>query len=733
MVNSPELALTGMFSEVLKPLLNIENGKQEAMPVPCNKENSVKFRKALQIWIFKPQVVDRRILCGSVLRHAFIPREALTMADSTIRLKEVFLKNLQIEQQKRNPYVRHISTDFSDGIEEADAGLRDFPTNIHNQITTSSRFEDGTSDVVLGSDYEPELEEENEVGVVLIKVLPRQSDRMKSFHQIVLLDYLQNEAFFIRLNSGTSQPQIPEDPNQSWSYKISWDVHSQGISITTSEYYEHHHPVKALPELTPPTKEWLFSTLLPKLCKWTSEINPELPLHVKKSVISMERYSKVHAQLKIKYADKFVKTWTESTDPQKYVYEDISIAAYLIVLWEEERERKHLINKQSFVDLGCGNGLLVHILSSEGHPGKGIDLRRRKIWDLYGHSTILEENTIIPGKTGLTEDYDWLIGNHSDELTPWIPVMAFRSSPNTRYFVLPCCFFDFDKKYNKTEANTTQYRSYLNFMQEIGHVCGYEVEEDNLRIPSTKRVCQIGMKVRCDEMRTLTNDQIDWYIQTRSVQSGLESCKISKSFEEYLQTKNCDSPSSEGTSKWSEQFEPRQKVEPVRNCSSLSDDLKETIVTKVFLEILSAEKSDKVKGQETKRLRKWSKGGVIKIRDAVSLFESDVLKQLKQECGGLKTLLKNHYQIFHVVGDEVRIRDWSNLESSLPKSSSKNKYKDSNRREEKYKTKLCWFDSHHPEGCPRESADCPFAHGQDDLRTCPSETVVIVDQKVKGV
>lgn len=79
------------------------------------------------------------------------------------------------------------------------------------------------------------------------------------------------------------------------------------ISITTSEYYEHHHPVKALPELTPPTKEWLFSTLLPKLCKWTSEINPELPLHVKKSVISMERYSKVHAQLKIKYADKFVK------------------------------------------------------------------------------------------------------------------------------------------------------------------------------------------------------------------------------------------------------------------------------------------------------------------------------------------------------------------------------------------------------------------------------------------
>lgn len=27
---------------------------------------------------------------------------------------------------------------------------------------------------------------------------------------------------------------------------------------------------------------------------------------------------------------------------------------------------------------------------------------------------------------GLFPDVDWLIGNHSDELTPWIPVMAAR-------------------------------------------------------------------------------------------------------------------------------------------------------------------------------------------------------------------------------------------------------------------------------------------------------------------
>ena len=35
-------------------------------------------------------------------------------------------------------------------------------------------------------------------------------------------------------------------------------------------------------------------------------------------------------------------------------------------LWEEERRTLNQEQKQSFVDLGCGNGLLVYILSEEG-------------------------------------------------------------------------------------------------------------------------------------------------------------------------------------------------------------------------------------------------------------------------------------------------------------------------------------------------------------------------------
>ena len=71
--------------------------------------------------------------------------------------------------------------------------------------------------------------------------------------------------------------------------------------------------------------------------------------------------------LKCPYFD--IQIWPENTDPKKYVYEDVAIATYLLLLFEEERKSPGYHGddrKQSFVDLGCGNGLLVHILNSEG-------------------------------------------------------------------------------------------------------------------------------------------------------------------------------------------------------------------------------------------------------------------------------------------------------------------------------------------------------------------------------
>lgn len=63
-----------------------------------------------------------------------------------------------------------------------------------------------------------------------------------------------------------------------------------------------------------------------------------------------------------------------------------------------------------------------------------------------------------------------------------------RSSYSCRFFVLPCCFFDFVGRHCRRQSGKTQYRGYLDFISEVGSACGFRVEEDCLRIPSTRRV-----------------------------------------------------------------------------------------------------------------------------------------------------------------------------------------------------------------------------------------------------
>lgn len=95
--------------------------------------------------------------------------------------------------------------------------------------------------------------------------------------------------------------------------------------------------------------------------------------------------------------------------------------------------------KQTFVDLGCGNGLLTFLLVSEGYDGFGVDIADRKIWPALCKNNI---DDMLRGKTLLSIQLsyifipfslvealypskitypttEWLIGNHADELVPW--------------------------------------------------------------------------------------------------------------------------------------------------------------------------------------------------------------------------------------------------------------------------------------------------------------------------
>ncbi|XP_070362431.1 probable tRNA (uracil-O(2)-)-methyltransferase isoform X4 [Equus asinus] len=491
------------------------------------------------------------------------------------------------------------------------------------------------------------------------------------------------------------------------------------FSSVVAEKNERWHPDGIVyPKLT-----WLGEELLTKLARWSVE-SGKSGFKSTLSLISLLKYSRAYWALKEKYKD-MVKVWPEVTDPEKFVYEDVAIATYLLILWEEERAERGVTAKQSFVDLGCGNGLLVHILSSEGHPGRGIDIRRRKIWDMYGPQTRLEEGAITPSDKTLFPDVDWLIGNHSDELTPWIPVIAARSSYNCRFFVLPCCFFDFVGKYQRRQSGKTQYREYLDFITEVGSTCGFHVEEDCLRIPSTKRVCLVGKSRTYPPSRELSLDeQRTRYINSRrgcplgppGREPAPASPQVAASSAHHpgghraLHGAAGHAPEARASELWLPGFQPREKAQRTRNCAALPRDFVDQVVLQVAHLLLGGKQLTGSSPSGT--LKTWNRGESLSLAEVASELDRETLQRLKRECGGLQTLLRNNHQVFEVLDGRVHIRDWR--EQKPPKK----KQPEAKRKlvPEAFKSRVCWFFMHHPDGCALPSPCCPFAHGPGELR-----------------
>lgn len=100
------------------------------------------------------------------------------------------------------------------------------------------------------------------------------------------------------------------------------------------------------------------------------------------------------------------------------------------------------------------------------------------------------------------------------------------------------------------------------------------------------------------------------------------------------------------------------------------------------------------------------------MTEVASELDPETLQRLKRECGGLQTLLRNNHQVFEVLNGRVHIRDWR--EEQLQRQ----QHPEAKRRlfSEAFKTRICWFFSHHPDGCVLPSDSCPFAHGPAELR-----------------
>lgn len=239
-------------------------------------------------------------------------------------------------------------------------------------------------------------------------------------------------------------------------------------------------------------------------------------------VVPQARFQDRYSELKSKYASSLIQNWGESTDPLKHVFEDLGIAAFLIELWEDMYKSSPF---QGFVDIGCGNGLLVYILNQEGYAGWGFDARSRTSWNNYACSsdkspsgTSLEQRLLLPSiipSSSSTTDADisssdthdgifppgtFIISNHADELTPWTPLLATYS--NCPFIMIPCCSHNLTgakwrapPPKDKSKGHST-YASLVEWVTQIAEDCGWEVETEMLRIPSTRNTGLLGRKRR---------------------------------------------------------------------------------------------------------------------------------------------------------------------------------------------------------------------------------------------
>lgn len=276
-------------------------------------------------------------------------------------------------------------------------------------------------------------------------------------------------------------------------------------------------------------------------------------------VVPKQLFQDRYITLKQKYAKNLVENWSESTDPRKHVFEDIAIAAFLIEFWKIIYPSKEAFE---FRDLGCGNGILVYILVMEGYRGEGIDARARKSWLSFPEhiQQSLKEQVLIPsvllrphpvlhaqnpmltdnGQIWKVPVYDkvqhqgntknegknfqlvecytsqellsepkvnvaefppntFIIGNHSDELTCWLPLLGYP------FMVIPCCSHSLngDKTRfpvikglngrNSQEGNST-YQGLVDHVEYLAMLCGWKVEREMLRIPSTRNSAVIGFQ-----------------------------------------------------------------------------------------------------------------------------------------------------------------------------------------------------------------------------------------------
>jgi tRNASer (uridine44-2'-O)-methyltransferase len=247
---------------------------------------------------------------------------------------------------------------------------------------------------------------------------------------------------------------------------------------------------------------------------------------------------------------------------------------------------------------------------------------------------------------------------------------------------------------------------YLDYIYKLCRICGFATKIDKLRIPSTKRICLVGFERNYPEQDAQNID--------RDIKILIDS-KTSRRTDALSgeQSGCCLEKNGSVEKKWAQDIRIRQKEEKVNNCTHLQLGLVEEIVKLVAEELLKQQKNICVSSSESKE-RLWNAGGKLALGKVASLIPRERLTKLKNECGGLQTLLKNNGHIFLVENGYVQLKVPS-LALLIQKKKAvlwQRPHCQGNIRNISRKQKPCWFQFNHPDGCPLSEEDCSYKHSR---------------------
>ncbi|KAI0476100.1 hypothetical protein GGR56DRAFT_641218 [Xylariaceae sp. FL0804] len=364
--------------------------------------------------------------------------------------------------------------------------------------------------------------------VLIRKLIPRNATRDAPLDQTCLIYENSGTGEMRRCRSMvvyrphvSSPPEMPfyHPKVQGIAFLHEWDPeHNQGTLSFHYHFFDNHN----LETVEEREAEKLKRTGLHLLATLHKHGEGSQAGYVKRvqhdTIIPQVAVQTTYARLKDKYARQLIQTWAESTDPSKHVFEDLSIASFLIELWAEMYQGASF---PGFVDIGCGNGLLVYILRQEGYSGWGFDARVRKSWSSYiekiGNDGLpsLRQHVLLPSivqkgahregsddpdsalfHDGRFSEGTFIISNHADELTPWTPLLATLSA--CPFIMIPCCSYNLSgAKFRAPSSKQpgkpmSAYSSLVEWVTQLGSDCGWEMEKEMLRIPSTRNTGLLG-------------------------------------------------------------------------------------------------------------------------------------------------------------------------------------------------------------------------------------------------